>query len=155
MDLAQRATQLLGQPPMGRRAEQGSGQRVEAILARLHDAEILLRQRREIAQVGVVCRRQADLRPYDGDKLTHGGQGLGQRRHHLGRMLGQEGEALAGLLGEAFVAPQPVGRIEGVQAHGELPWAIEEDERQLHAEDTAGHALGRQPSPLRSGMIRR
>ena len=132
VDLAQRPAQLLGQPPMRRVAEQGRGQRVGAVLARLHHAEILLRQRGQVGQGGVGGRRQARDAPAPSPRVRARPAGLGQHGQHLGRPLGQERQALGGLVGEVLVAPQPVGRVERVQAHGELPGAVEEDERQLH-----------------------
>ena len=75
------------------------------------------------------------MRPRDhGHELAHGRQRpRGSMASTSRRPLGQERQALRGLGGEVLVAPQPVGRVERVQAHGELPGAVEEDERQLHA----------------------
>ena len=128
---------------MGRRAEQGRGQRIGTVRARLHDAEILLRQPSQAGEVADGAGRApaAEIGLHHGDELAHGRQSTGQHGVDLVRPCREQRPTLGGLGGKPVVPPQPVSGVERVEAHGELPWAIQECQRQLHGPID--------PSPLR------
>jgi hypothetical protein len=147
MDRIERPAELVGEPPVRRKAQDRPGQPV-AGRARLQQTKILLdhpakrRERlRRIARKALaghlIDEGRAALLPSVGKvfsqildhqrvQLLLARDALGQSGHHLGRALGQQSAPLRHLMADVWPGLEPVGRRQRVQAHGEAIRPVQE-----------------------------